>query len=270
MKGIVKGEFTRLVKNKLTWIFLAVSVAAVFITTGTYALMSILMDASGTNDEFMMNLFGINDFQALFNITYNSDLIILIISIMAVLYASQPYRSGFIKTIAGVLSPKYKLLIPEYICIFIYAVIVSFVSGIAVFVFGSLMFKGFFASLTLKAALRLLAFVAAHSLLLGSFACMVAGITNVLKNTALSLISSLLYSCGFGTIIYQLLSALLTKLDLVKENFTLADYTIIGNVYTMTVESLPEDIIRVVIVCIIVVWSSAMFSSMMMEKQDIK
>ena len=33
MKGIIKGEFTRLVKNKLTWIFLIVSVAAVFITT---------------------------------------------------------------------------------------------------------------------------------------------------------------------------------------------------------------------------------------------
>ncbi|MBR3838821.1 MAG: hypothetical protein IKJ75_03745 [Clostridia bacterium] len=270
MKGIIKGEFTRLVKNKLTWIFLIVSVAAVFITTGTYALMNLLMETTGSADALMGDIFGIYDFKSLYNLTYNSDLIILVITVMTVLYASQPYRSGFIKTITNVVTPKYKLIIPEYICVFTYAVLVSFVSGIAVFAFGSLMFKGFFASLTLKGILKIVAFVAAHSLLLGSFACMTAGITNVLKNTALSLISNLLYACGFGTIIYQLITLLLNKLDVVKEDFTLVEYTVIGNVYGMTVDSLADDIIRVVIVCIIVVWSSAMFSSMMMEKQDIK
>ena len=79
-----------------------------------------------------------------------------------------------------------------------------------------------------------------------------------------------MYACGFGTIIYQLITLLLNKLDVVKEDFTLVEYTVIGNVYGMTVDSMADDIIRVVIVCIIVVWSSAMFSSMMIEKQDIK
>lgn len=270
MKGIIKGELTRLVRNKITWIFLCISVAGVFITTGTYALMGLLMKTAEIEDEFILQMFGISDFESLFNLTYNSDIIILIVTIMAVLFASQPYRTGFIKTITGVVTPRYKILIPECICIFVYGVIVSFVSGIALFAFGSLMFEGFFTSLTVMSALKLLAFVAAHSLLLGSYACLVAGVTNVLKNTALSLISSLLYACGFANIIFALFTVILNEIGIVGDSFSLVDYTIVGNVYSMTVDSLADDIIRVVIVCIVVVWSSAMFSSMIMDRQDIK
>lgn len=141
MKGIIKGELTRLVRNKITWIFLCISVAGVFITTGTYALMGLLMKTAEIEDEFILQMFGISDFESLFNLTYNSDIIILIVTIMAVLFASQPYRTGFIKTITGVVTPRYKILIPECICIFVYGVIVSFVSGIALFAFGSLCSK---------------------------------------------------------------------------------------------------------------------------------
>lgn len=271
MKGVIKADISRMVRNKLTWIFIVISVAGVLMTTGMYALMTLLAENIPADEGgAMMGAFAINSYETLFAGTYNSDVLILIVTVMAVLFASAPYRSGFIKTISEYVKPRYKLIVSEYVCIFIYSVIIAFVAGIAAFLFGGLMFKGLFASVTTKLLLKLLGFVAGHSLLLGTFACMIVGMTNVLKNTALTLISSLLYASGFGTIIHQLISLALFRLNLCSEGFALADYTVIGNIYGMTVDSMGDDIIRVAIVCVIVALLSMSVSSLMIEKQDIK
>ena len=266
MRGIIKAEFRRLIKNKVSWIFLIVTLGAVFITTGTNAMMNFLAE----ENDFLAGIFGVSNYESLFSSIFNSDLIILVVAIMAVLYASQPYRSGFIKTISHHLKPRYKLIIPEYICIFTYSAVVTFITGIFVFVLGGLMFENLFSTITVQLIFKLIGYVACHALMLGVCACLVTGITNVLQNTALTLVTSLLYAAGFGTIIYQLITLLLQKIELCGSEFVLSDYTVIGNIYGVSMSGFGENVIRLIIVSVVVLTLSGFLSSVMLEKKDIK
>lgn len=274
MKNIIKAEFIRMAKSKAAWILLIITLGVVFLSVASFALVSLTFEelfSAGPEvpDEFA-EMFLISDFEQLFTKVYNSNTFILILVIMAVLFASRPYKTGFIKTIIGTVTPKYRLIIPEYICMFTYSVILSFVSGQAIFAFGCLMFNDFISLLTIESLFTILAFVLVQSVMLGCFSCIIVGITNLVKSTAMPLVMSLLYVTTLGGVVYQIISDLLAEFHVVSTSFSLIDYTLLGNIYSMTIDSMPEDIIKVAILCILFTTLSTFVTSAVLEKQDIR
>lgn len=281
MLNIIKMDLRHMFKNKSTWVILLISVALVFISAFSIHFMVETMEevtmmqiteaeemSSDVAVGINMNMpFGCtSDECPFFGFVMNylsGGFCTLLLGIFTVIFVNSDNNSGFLKSISGQLKNRENLIFAKLTSICLYTVmifVVSIISSLAVVYI-------LFPSVTYGNVQEFIAFALTQLLLHIAFCAIIMCITVILRNSALSMVISIVLSSGLITLIYSLIDYALPSS--IRENFSIKDYTVTGNISFLE-KAASSDYVRIVIVGAAFIIAAVLLSSVIFKKRDIK
>ena len=276
MSRIIRMDFYRLFKNKLTYILLGATflfTAFMMLTYGFLELSMKMLDAEALGEDTvtLINATLPNNLEGYFTMFISSNLVIVFIILFAVLFCNAEYRTGYIKNTAVNILPRYltyfsKLIVVSVYCIAIFAIVL-------LILFGGCAIMGHTGFENTSVLPKVIAVIAAQILCNISLTSFFMMIYYVTRSTSLTMISGLVYST-MGTLLYSLLNLLLS-VAFPNKNVDATKFTNLGNmVYHLNIGSTGDafrnNIIRSIIVSIIFLALSSFLSCVAIDKKDIK
>ena len=199
----------------------------------------------------------------LFQYVIAGDVLCLFVSIGAAVFIHGEVSNGNLKNIYGKVPQKYMLIVSKIAAIF--QMILAFVLiGLIASVVASLVFPPHSISFGDHVG-ALVRFALVHMLLLTAAASLTICFNMITRSTMATLIASFLF-CQFGIAITSFLTTQIHKFS----EFTLSDYTLLGNMYAITPESTGTECLRAVIVAVVVIAATTMIGAKAISRTDVK
>ena len=276
MSRIIRMDFYRLFRNKLTYILLGSTVlftAFMMLTYGFLEMSLKLLDTEelGADTVALINASLPQNLEGYFTMFISGNLIIVFIILFAVLFCSAEYKTGYIKTTAVSILPRYltyfsKLIVVSIYCLIVFAlVLLVLFGGCAI-----LGYKGFENPDVIPKVIAVVGAQILCNISLTSFFMMIYYVT---RSTSITMISGLVYST-MGSVLYSLINMLLA-VAFPGKNLDSSLFTNLGNmIYNLNIYETGVDfrnnIIRSVIVSVLFFALSSFLSCLAIDIKDIK
>ena len=276
MPRIIRMDFYRLFRNKLTYILLGASVlftAFMMLTYGFLEMSLKMLDTEtlGAETEALIRASLPQNFEGYFTMFISSNFVIVFVVLFAILFCSAEYSTGYIKNTAVNILPRYltyfsKLIVASVYCIVIFAIVLLVLFG-GCTILGH---RGFEDPNVILKAIAVIGAQILCNISLTSFFMMIYYVT---RATSISMISGLVYST-MGTLLYSLVNLLLS-VAFPGKNVDSTKFTNLGNmVYHLNLgssgDTFRNNIIRSIIVSIVFIALSSFLSCVAINKKDIK
>lgn len=290
MVNLIRSELYRLVKSKCTYVLLIILAVFSVLNPLLYkAIDSIDIDMSQVQAEIeameeempeeslevgYSAYSGEKWFDEEYQITV-SDMIqenitgafvLLFIAIFAALFFNAELKNGYIKNIITQLRCRCNLALANFAAAEIMLLLMFIVNIIVTTAASYILFDDIsFGSVGDLAVYHLV-----QLLLHSAFIAMVQFITYLTRSTAFSMTTGICISSGLSAVILSPLSQLIIKYLDAPNDFSLANYSVSGNIMAVTTTTSGENLIQPIIVGII--WLAAMFSlgCLFLRKKDIR
>lgn len=279
MLNVIKMDLRHMLKSKSTWVILLISVALAFfsafmihftveiIESIPQEVMSESVQENANVGFNMENPSGITaDKCPYFGFVMNymsGGFCLLLLGIFTVIFVNSDNNSGFLKSISGQLKNREQLIFAKLASISVYTVILFavclIVSLTAVYIL--------FPSVTFGNTQDFIIFILTQLLLHIAFGAIIMCITTILRNSALSMVISVVLAGGIFTFIYSLIDYALP--ESIRNNFSIEDYTVTNNIFNL-LQTIDSEYIRVLIVGAVYIVVSTVLSSVIFKKRDIK
>lgn len=276
MSRIIKMDFYRLFRNKMTYILLGASVlfsAFMLLTYGFLELSVKVLDTEelGAETVALIEATLPQNLEGYFTMFISGNLIIVFVLLFAILFCSAEYKTGYIKNTAVNILPRYltyfsKLIVVSIYCVAIFAIVL-------LVLFGGCAIMGHVGFEDPDALPRAIAVIVAQILCNISLTSFFMMLYYVTRSTSLTMISGLVYST-MGTLLYSLVNLLLS-VAFPSKNVDSTKFTNLGNmIYHLHINNTGDDfrnnIIRSIIVSIVFLALSSFLSCVAINKKDIK
>ena len=139
MSRIIKMDFYRLFRNKLTYILLGATVlftAFMMLTYGFLEMSLKILDTEELGEETVaiLNASLPQNLEGYFTMFVSSNFVIVFIILFAVLFCSAEYQTGYIKNTAVNILPRYltyfsKLIVVSIYCLVVFAIVLLVLFG---------------------------------------------------------------------------------------------------------------------------------------------
>ena len=169
----------------------------------------------------------------------------LFVAISVPVIICEIYSNGYIKNIYNIDEQKKYYIIGKLVAIFCVVFFYTILTLIATGVCGIVMFD-FDGIGNVERYIR---FALLHILCNVSFGCVIMFISELIRKVSISMISAILYVVMLCDLLYQFINSVIS--NLVDTQLDISDYTIMGNMTNLTMNSDEADIIRTVIVAIV-------------------
>ena len=199
----------------------------------------------------------------LFQYVISGDVLCLFVAIGTAVFVHGEISNGNLKNIYGKVPQKYMLVaskiaaILPLILIFVAIGLISSVAASLIFPPHSIDFG--------ENAWNLVRFTLTHILMLTAAASLTVCVNMLTQSTMATLIASFLF-CQFGIAITSFITEQIHRFS----EFTLSDYTLLGNMYAITPDSTGTDCLRAAIVSIVIIAATVFVGAHAISHSDIK
>ncbi len=199
----------------------------------------------------------------LFRYVISGDVLCMFVAIGTAVFIHGEISNGNLKNIYGKV-PQKSLLVASKIAAVLPMILAFIVIGLIASVLASLVcaphsidFGGSFRSF--------ICFTLLHVLMLTAAASMAVCVSTLTQSTMVTLIAGFLY-CQFGISITSFLTNQIHRFS----EFTLSDYTLLGNLYSITPDSSGTDCLRAAIVSVVIIAASVWIGARAISHSDVK
>lgn len=201
--------------------------------------------------------------EGLFQYVIAGDVLCLFVAIGTVVFIHGESSNGNLKNLYGKVSRKYALVLSKTAVIL--PLILIFVGiGLAASMMASLVFAPHSISFG-GHGWSVVRFTLTHVLLLLAAASLAVCVNVITNSTMVTLIASFLF-CQFGIAI----TSTITERIHAFCDFTLSDYTLLGNMYAITPSSSGLECLRASVVAIVIIAAATLVGAYFLERSDVK
>lgn len=288
MLKLIRGDFFRLFKQKSTWIILLINILFVvmfmFITSQIYAYSNSFSEQTvdfGEDGEVTWEDEGAQEDGIsvdrpetdaemaavdVVELALNGTTNLVFLIVFTVLFAGGHNRTGYIKNMSQITSRRYRTVLSESFIAAIYAAALIVTSTLAAIISAQL----FIGPIAFDSFSDALPYIGLNYLILIAFGVIVTAFTEFTRSNLVSLLVSILYATGFGSLFYSLITALLKYLDLVNDSFNLIEYSLLGKLSQLSVSTVDELSRSIVITAILFSLLAFVLASIAVKRQDVK
>lgn len=205
------------------------------------------------------------DLTVFIDLLFDSGMLALLISIGASIITNAERKHGFIKNIAGQIPSRGMLalaklpgMLIESFLILVFAVLGAALSG-----------KIFYASFTFGNFSALVGALAVQLLLAFALSALIQMICTLAGNAASGIITGIIFSGGFMSLVYMLIDKVLWRYFHVPESFDITRYTLSGHLMSVTSGSDTKALVFALIIGAVYLAACSAGAYMIIKKKDI-
>lgn len=270
MLNLIKMDFYRLFKSKSFYLIAGVSVIMSIFMMLMFGIYSLALDNLNTgelNAETMALLEATlpSTFSQYFEIFFFGNYVTLYLVIFIVIFCNAEFGRGYIKNIASLITPRYKMAFSKLIIIVFMTVVIYALSALIV-VCGCAIGK---VPMTVDNPGGLIKMIVVGILMNISISAFVMMLFYVFRKSMPALISGIVY-VTMGSILYTFLNLLL-KAVFQSEKIDCTKFTNLGNMLThINASGDTETYVRASIVAVVILAISMAITCLSLNKKDIK
>lgn len=268
MINIIKMDTYRVLKNKLTYILLGAVVIFSLISMGSFILLELTVkymdtDALGADTMSILMSTMPKNLDGYFEMFFFGNFGIVFLVLFAILFCSAEYKTGYIKNTAVNILPRHLTYFSKLIIVTVFSIITF--GLIFLIVLGGCKIAGVNEIVSKKAIAKMIFVQLLLNISLTSFIMMIYYLT---RKAVIAMISGLLYAT-MGNLVYALINVLIS-VALPNSDFDLSKYTNLGNmVFHINTSASISGCVRAIIVAIVFIAISSVFSCIAINKKDI-
>lgn len=194
---------------------------------------------------------------------FSSRLVAIFVAVFAALFSLADIHTGFIKNLAGQIKKRRWLVLSKAIAIAVFTAIMTAVSVIVIVIAQTVVFKG----LKWGDIPDLLIYIGAEYLLYTSFGLIIMCLSMLIKNSTVSVTLGICLCMNIQMILYGFVNKAVSSLGI--ENFSIADYTVTGNMALLTVSPDTGVLLRAVAVAVCFGAAAVALTVFIFRKRDI-
>ncbi len=283
MLNVLKMDIYRMIKSKAAWIILAASilmmVASVFMTgqdINYYNNNPLALENLENGGDVSWGIYigsvnpewcngNIIPFMELFSVNIKSRMLLMFLTVFVVYFAGSEGRNSFMKNIIGQVKNRAFLVISKFITISIYTALMIIAAMFATML-GSQMFFGYASLAGISQGLYFLLIQILLHIGYGMFVLLLYYIT---RSSVATMLSGILIAAGILQFVDAILLAVFERLKSVTD-FSILNYTTSGYVGVLPLNGDEIIFMRAgaVAVCAIVLMN--IFSSIIIQKRDLR
>lgn len=187
----------------------------------------------------------------------------LFVAISVPVIICEAFGNGYIKNIYNFSEQKKYYIIGKLVSIFCILIFYSLLTVLATGISGIFMFE-FSGIGNVK---KYIVFVLLHILCNVAFGCVIMFISELFRKVAISMIIGIIYVVMLCDLLYQVINSAVLRLVNVK--FDISDYTVMGNMTKLTMNSGKEDIIRTILIAVAYVTVFSVLTHVLFLRRDV-
>lgn len=263
MCKIIYKEFFVTVKSRFHYI-VGVFVIGIAILS-LYGIYHTLFSNDVASDYAIFQMVNANN-NSLFDYAaevLSGNFLSLFVAISVPVIICETFANGYIKNIYNLNKQKRYYIVGKLFAIFCVILFYTILTLLATGIVGIVMFDfdgiGNVEKYVCFALLQILCNL--------SFGCAIMFISELFRKVSISMISGIVYVVMLCDLLYQFVNSAISSLVNVK--FDISDYTIMGNMTKLTVNSGKEDIIRTIVVTVIYISVFSVLTQFLFLKRDV-
>ncbi|MDR0890853.1 MAG: hypothetical protein LBM05_01855 [Endomicrobium sp.] len=187
----------------------------------------------------------------------------LFVAISVPVIICEAFGNGYIKNIYNFSEQKKYYIIGKLVSIFSVIAFYVFITLLATGISGIVMFK-FKGIGNVK---KYIVFVLLHILCNVAFGCVIMLISELFRKLSISMIIGVIYVVMLCDLLYQTINSVV--LHLVNVKFDISDYTVMGNMTKLTMDSEKGDIIRTVLISVAFIAVFSVLTHILFLRRDV-
>ena len=206
-----------------------------------------------------------DDIPTIFNAQIRESNAPLILAIFIALFVGDAYSLGLNKNIISGTKRRSQVVLSRFLVV----ALATFVVHVLLYLFTLLSAALMAESVKLAFSVDFFVYFLLSWMLSCTFGFLVAGIATITRSKVASVVTGVLLSMGFLTLILSIVDHLLVKNCGLPESMKISNYTIVQNTTMLSVGASSGDIIRVICVCVIYSALAVGISCLVSKKRDI-
>lgn len=205
------------------------------------------------------------DIPTIFNAEIRESNAPLILAIFIALFVGDAYSLGLNKNIISGTKRRSQVVLSRFLVV----ALATFIVHVILYLFTILSAALMAESVKLAFSVDFFIYFILSWLLSCTFGFLIAGIATITRSKVASVVTGVLLSMGFLTLILSIIDHLLVKNCGLPEYMKISNYTIVQNTTMLSVGAPSGDIIRVICVCVIYSALAVGISCLVSRKRDI-
>lgn len=279
MLNVIKMDFVRMCKSKMTWVLLLSTICTVLFLSYVIGMeqkefqkqyeQSTTEEKAAIQAEYGDSLFVTEEkkveYAVLLEDTISGGIMLIFVTIFAVLFANGEQKSGYIKNIAGQVSNRGNLVLSKLLCLTVFVVTLMSLIFLFVAIGGIVNFGGM--HVTWNA--QLVQYLLTQTLLHLAFGAGVLGLTVLTKNATASIVIGIVGAGGMFSLVYSFINKIVRNLSGNAE-FFVSNYLPTGNIRELAPATLQSgEIVRSLVVVATFILVGTVLGMSVMKKRDI-
>lgn len=192
--------------------------------------------------------------------------ILIFIIIFAAMFFTAPYRNGYVKNFLGLKRNRSGFILAQFFVGIFYSIVIFVVATATLSVGINMVLGEEFKIINWR---NLFEIVGLHLIFHIAFLAIILFLATWTRHLSAVLVSGLLYVTIFNKMIWGLLTDLLKKIFELSGEWALSNYTVIGSIDSININSGNADLIRATIVCLVLMVLALGGSCLVLQKKDI-
>ncbi|SHK26875.1 hypothetical protein SAMN02745248_02186 [Hathewaya proteolytica DSM 3090] len=255
MLKIFKMDLYRMIKNKSTWIIMAINMV--------FLLLPIIIEGVVLKNS-NQSIVGVKDFSSYLTSFIAGGTSMMLIAIFVVLFYGSIYKTGFIKNVANLAKSKHEFVLSIVFISIIYTLIMF----IATFIVAFLAMFVVFGKANIGSPLELIKYMACQFVAYSAMMSFAILICTLVRKSGAAMAICILYFSGFGINLWYLISTAI--MYLFKTEFNICNYLVSHNIMRYSMKTVVSEEwwkMPVISFCYFVVF--VVISSIVMNKREI-
>lgn len=265
MLNIIKMDLFKLKRSKSFYITILVCVALTALALWSINFLS-NMSKTETSSNGAVTLSSNNTIDSIdgyINGIFNGYYTNLFVVIFIIIFCNAERKNGYIKNIASIVSDKYKLVLSKIVVLIIYvlAIYAALIATILIACYG------FMGITQVDSLSNIVKFLGTGMLMNISLGMVVIMFYTLVEKSMVVMPSSIVYIL-MGDAVFELLKLFTTEV-LSLGSFNAYEYTNLGNMSYVTIDSCSDIYIRSIVVALIYIVISYVVSALAVKRKDI-
>lgn len=192
--------------------------------------------------------------------------ILIFIIIFAAMFFTAPYRNGYVKNFLGMKRNRTGFIFAQFIVGISYSIVIFIVATATLSIGINMVFSEKFKIVNWGNLFEIIGF---HLVFHIAFLAIILFLATLTRHLSAVLVSGLLYVTVFNKMIWGLLTDLLKKIFDFSGEWALSNYTVIGNIDSINMNSGNTDLIRATIVCMVLMVLALGGSCLVLQRKDV-
>lgn len=263
MCKVIYKEFFVTVKSRFYYI-VGVFVLGIAILS-LYGMYHTLFDNDAASDYAIFQMVNANN-NGFFDYAaevLSGNFLSLFAAISVPVIICEAFANGYIKNIYNLNEQRRYYIIGKLAAIFFVILFYTVLTLVATGISGIVMFD-FSGTGNVE---KYIGFAMLHILCNVSFGCVIMFISELFRKVSVSMISGVLYVVMLCDLLYQFINSAVFRL--VNVEFDISDYTVMGNMTNLTMNSEKEDVIRTIVVAVIYLSVFSVLTQVLFLRRDV-